>query len=211
MASTPIRNYVKKQILAQGGYSVLVARMRAGETLPDMARTFFRPDGIAINRRTLGWLMHKEPGIRLAMHAAVTEWRSQSEWTRRQQRKAIHAEQSARIIRARLALDGPETFQQRTYLAHVASLTTTGRSEYGPLARPPLPRAVMPAPVVAPPEPEPLPPPKRQDVEWDEVRPWCHACESGECQHVKREYTRRAQAYADDKERNQPRIIRGLV
>ncbi len=206
MAAQPITNYAKKQIAAQGGPTAIVERLRAGETLAEIARTFFRPDGRAISKRLLDGIMGKVPGMRAAMAQAKRDFRALAEWPRRKQRKAIRANEAERIVRAKLNLDRPmiETESQRTYIAHLASLATERRNPY---AKPPAPRPTPPPE----PEPPPEPPPRRTDVEWDELRPWCHACESGECQHVKREYMRRAQAYAKEQTRNQPRIIRWLV
>jgi hypothetical protein len=213
MAAQRITNHAKKQIAAQGGPIVIVERMRAGETLAEIARTIFRPDGRAISKRLLDGIMGKHPGMRAAMAKAKRDFRAIPEWPRRKRRKAIRASEQERVVRAKLVHDGfvhggpaIETESQRTYMAHMASLATERRNPY---AKPPAPRPAPPRP--APPPRPPEPPQRRTDVEWDEARPWCHACERGNCMHVKREVMRRAQARLDADRANAPRIIRGIV
>jgi len=224
VASTPIRNFVKRQIAAQGGYLVLVERMRAGETVAEMARTFFRPDGKAIGDRTLGWLMHREPGIRQAMQAALAEWRTQSEWSRRQQRKAIRAGREGRRMKAWLAM--PDTAPTTRQPVPTQTDFSTGPESFSWLrhreaASPPVirqlpvrsaPRPIPPPPAPIP-EPEPPAPPRPTGVDWDErtQQHWCYDCERRDCIHIKREYMRRAQAYANEQNRFKPFVNRGLV
>ncbi len=211
MAAQPITNYAKKQIAAQGGPPAIVERMRGGETLAEIARTFFRPDGRAISKRLLDGIMGKVPGIRAAMAQAKRDFRALPEWPRRKRRKAIRAKEAERIARAKLNLDRPmiETENQRTYVAHMASLATERRNPY---SKPPVPRPTPPPPVPLP-EPEAAPPPRRTGVDWDEhfQQHWCHDCERRDCKHIKREYARRAQAYADEQNRFKPFINRGIV
>ena len=215
MAARYIERHVDRQILAQGGHSAIVERMREGETLAEIARTLFRPDGAAISKRTVDRLMG-QAGMRQAMREAKRDFRAIPEWPRRKRRKHIKATEAERIARAQLAHTGVihggpmvETDSQRTHLAQMRSLATERRNPYAKL---PAPRPAPPRPA-PPPEPEPAPPPRRTGVDWDELgqRHWCHDCERRDCIHVKHEYMRRAEAYAAQLRANAPRILRGLV
>lgn len=61
MAARPIERYVKRQIMDQGGWPRILERIAAGETVADVARTIFRPDGQPISRPMLSNMLHADP------------------------------------------------------------------------------------------------------------------------------------------------------
>ena len=61
MAAKPIERAIKKQIADQGGWERLLERYASGETIADIARTLFKPDGHPISRNFLSMLLHKDP------------------------------------------------------------------------------------------------------------------------------------------------------
>jgi len=61
MAAKPIERFVKQQIQEQGGWPRILERIASGESVADVARTLFRPDGLAISRSLLSNMLHADP------------------------------------------------------------------------------------------------------------------------------------------------------
>src|SRR5437773_419157 len=59
MAGRMLDRLVKRQISEQGGFPQLCARYASGETVVAMSKTFFWPDGHAIDRSTLSNMIHR--------------------------------------------------------------------------------------------------------------------------------------------------------
>jgi hypothetical protein len=195
MASMPVRRYVVKQIEAQGGWSVIYARLANGESIAEIATTLFRPDGPAINRRTLSMLLHQTPEREAATAAAVATWRQHPEPLRRALRKASKAARlEARAQAAdRSQRDRIQAVMHGTTPAELPRYTMPAR----PMPRPPMPPPPVPRPVAA--EPEPEPPTAPTGTEWRDDNggyAWCHDCHRGDCTHARVAYARRAQEYA---------------
>jgi hypothetical protein len=128
MASKPITTYVARQIIAQGGWSVIVQRVHDGESIAEIARALFRPDGKAINRRTVSFLLHKEAEVEAAVEKAMRDWRVISEWQRRKRRKFLRATREERVRTAWLAhtglIHGPQQTPETPSQQHQAAVTS---------------------------------------------------------------------------------------
>ena len=73
MAAKPIERFVKKQIAEQGGWPRIFERIASGETVADISRTLFRPDGNCIERSFLSHLLHHDDARSAAVRVARKE------------------------------------------------------------------------------------------------------------------------------------------
>ena len=73
MAAKPIERFVKQQIQEQGGWPRILERIASGETIADVSRTLFRPDGKCIDRSFLSHLLHNDPERSQKVEAARIE------------------------------------------------------------------------------------------------------------------------------------------
>lgn len=73
MAAKPIERFVKKQIAEQGGWDRIIARIASGDTIAGVARTLYRPDGLAIDRSTLSNMLRRDPERAARVKQARTE------------------------------------------------------------------------------------------------------------------------------------------
>ena len=209
MAGRPLERYVTQQILEHGGYEALVERIRQGESVAMIARTLFKPDGQAIHRTTLSHMLHARDDRSAQVAAAMVEWRRRPRGERLATRKRLRVTASLRAMRALLGMREPPA---PSILPAASRRRTILRTEETPFASPLNELASGAAPITTPPASKPLVgtppgpamviptsipelPPKREGVEWDEYRPWCHTCSRGDCLHVKQEYMRRAERY----------------
>jgi hypothetical protein len=218
MAGRPIEAYVTQQILEQGGFEALIERIRHGESVAMMARMLWRPDGHAIDRTTLSHMLHRLDDRSAQVAAARKEWRTRPRQERLATRKRLRATAPQRAMRAMGLMHEPPALVvvpqaisalQERRRAPLPSSPARSAAIATPLARRPLVVASSQPPAVIP-TPKPDPPPKREGVEWDEYRPYCHTCSRGDCLHVKREYMRRAERYKSE----HPPVVarfRGLV
>ncbi len=207
MAANPVRRYVVRQIEAQGGWPVVYDRLAHGESIAEIATTLFRPDGPAINRRTLSMLLHQKPEREAATAAAVAMWRQHPEPLRRAIRKANKAERAA----ARAAAEDAATRDRLQAMMHGTTPAELPHYTMPDRPRPRPPQSVAVAPVAVRPEPAPEPPTQPGGVWWDAKAETarCLDCDRSDCQHAKHEYLRRVQAYTDRS--FHPRVNPGLV
>jgi hypothetical protein len=186
-----------------------------------IARTLFKPDGQAIHRTTASHLLHARNDRSAQVAAAKKEWRKRPQRERLAIRKRLRATAPLRAMRAMGLMHEqpapailPTELRQRTVPTpqterRASPPSSPARSAPSIPVQPAGRRPVVTPPVVViPPVPEPLR--KREGVEWDEYRPYCHTCSRGDCLHVKREYMRRAERY---KTEHPPVVarLRGLV
>src|SRR5689334_12397235 len=73
MAAKPIERFVKQQIAQQGGWDRILERIASGETVADIARTLFKPDGQPISRNFLSTLLHADRERSLRVFGARRE------------------------------------------------------------------------------------------------------------------------------------------